>query len=306
MFSINGLAQNIQGVAPVQNPNGGFAIDGDAYANTPTSGVGDWFIDTSQYPGSGGSIFNIDGTIIDPTMTYFQQDGWKQGAVDETVFATSNTINDDPNTFDWKRGDAPQKNEIQNVAVHFTYGDSNQGANPNDLWCLFAGDRWVTSGSSYIDFEFLQKPLSMTVEGYDSKGYGYGGFVSQGTEGGRTEGDLLVTIEFTNGGTAAGVVIQRWELVNGVYEYVIYPNSNFAGEIYITNNTVTTYVPFDAYGLDYYVENQWAEGAINLTQVLNLAENPCFNLSTVFVKTRSSGESTTSQLKDFPERRSFS
>ena len=246
IWGLSGTAQILTGTAPVQNPNGGFGVDGNAYANTPVAGTGDWFADYASYPGTGGAIFNLNGTVIDPNMSFFLQDGWKNGPVDETVFATSNSINDDPNTYQWKRGDAPQKNEIQNVGIHFTYGSPALGGNSNDLWCLFAGDRWVTNGDSYIDFEFLQNPLTMYTTGQDSQGYGYGGFQSAGPDGGRTAGDLLITIEFHNGGAAATIVIQRWENVNGTFKYVVYPNTDFIGSIYATHNTVLTYVPFDA------------------------------------------------------------
>ena len=46
LLSINfSLAQLVyQGVAPVQSPTGGFAVDGDAFADTLINGEGDWFL----------------------------------------------------------------------------------------------------------------------------------------------------------------------------------------------------------------------------------------------------------------------
>jgi len=300
MFEFNTANAQLQGLAPVQTPTGGFAVDGDAFANTPApfmtygNNTGDWFRDIINYPGTGGGLFNPDGTVIDSTRTFFLQDVWS--ADDPTIFTSSNKINDDPNTYTWGMGTSPNKNEIQNVGVHFTHGSAALGGNPSDLWCLFAGDRQVTNGSSYIDFEFLQKTLTMT-------GTTSGGFSSLGTQGGRTVGDLLVTIEFVNGGGAAVVEIQKWEAVGAGFQYVPHNNSEFVGSIFITENTSVTSVPFDVYGSGIpgtYDVNQWAEGAINLTQVLNIAQNPCYVLSTVFVRTRSSGSSHTSELKDFP------
>ncbi|MBE0423912.1 MAG: hypothetical protein IBX66_08225, partial [Lutibacter sp.] len=282
-------AQNIRGTVPVLTPTGGFGIDGDAIANTPTPGIGDWFYNP-LFPGSGGSLFNLDGTVKDPTMTFFLQDAW--GGTDPTIFTASNKINDNPATYTWGSGNVPNKNEMQNVGVHFAYSDpSISGGVAGDLWCIFAADRQVTNGDAYIDFEFLQKSLTMTA----------GGFATEGTANGRTVGDLLVTVIFTNGGTDATAEIRKWQPVNGGYEYVLQPNSNYVGSIYVTVNNNPETVPFDVYGTTpgVYDPNQWAEGAINLTELLNFGENPCAHISTVFVRTKTS-QSTTAELKDFP------
>ncbi|PKB15635.1 T9SS type A sorting domain-containing protein [Flavobacterium sp. 5] len=252
---------------------------------------------------------------------------------DLTIFTLSNKINDNPNTYTWGAGTSPNKNEIQNCGAHFSYGDpAIKGGVTNmagtfisptpaggvsglatDLWCMFAGDRQVTNGSSYIDFEFLQAPLTMTgatfgpvdpFTGVAPISGGSGKFVSAAPDatGGRTVGDILITIEFTQGGGDANVVIRQWQKVGSAYEYVVIPNTTFPGFIFCTNNNVTTTVPFEAYGTNpgVYVPNQWAEGAINLTQVLTALHNPCTSISTLFIRTRSSGSSAQSELKDFP------
>ncbi|MFV8343371.1 T9SS type A sorting domain-containing protein [Flavobacterium sp. XS2P39] len=312
--------QSIKGVVPVQCPHGGSGVDGDAFADTPILGVGDLF---DNNVGSGGGVINLapPPEFLCSGPTFRLADAWGGDVQDPTIFTGSNKINGNPGDPDgpgpltggytWGAGSSPNKNEIQNCGVHFTYGDQNvigtvEGTSyavagkPTDLWCLFAGDRQVTNGSSYIDFEFLQATLSMF-------GTTSGGFVSAGTDGGRTLGDILVTIEFTQGGGDATVVIRRWEAkAGGGFEYVVRPNSLFLGGIYCTNNTAPTFVPFDVYGSGAtggtYAVNQWAEGAINLTKVFGLDQpgHECFVLSTVFIRTRSSGSSAQSELKDFP------
>ena len=284
-------AQNLPGTVPVLTPVGGFGIDGDAYANTPTPGIGDWF--NTMYAGSGGSLFNADGTVKDPSMTYFLQDDW--GGTDATIFTSSNKINDNPTTYTWGPGNVPNKNEIQNVGAHFAYGNpALPGGVADELWCIFAADRQVVNGDAYIDFEFLQKSLTMT-------GLTSGGFASEGTANGRTVGDLLVTVIFTNGGTSAEVQIRIWEPISGGYGYILHPNSEFIGDIFVTNNNAITNVPFDVYGTTpgVYVPNQWVEGAVNLTKLLNFGTNPCAQVSTLFVRTKTS-QSVTAELKDFP------
>ena len=161
-----------QGVVPVENPSGGFGVDGDAFSNTPTPNyldVGDWFNDYISYPGTGGSLLDEFGEPIDPNMTTFYRDSLS-GDPDFTIFLEKAKINEHPNTYTWGEGNVPNKNEIQNVGIHFSWGDPtvmgySDGSpvgygDPNDLWCLFAADREVTNGSSYIDFEFLQKTLT--------------------------------------------------------------------------------------------------------------------------------------------------
>jgi hypothetical protein len=309
-------AQSIQGIVPVQTPVGGSGVEGDALAHYPPAtvyeSVGDLF-DLVHPTGTHGVLDFTTGQLLYPGFTFFLQDPFEN---DPTIFTLANKINDNPNTYTWGAGNNPNKNEIQNAGCHFSYGDPALGGNVNDLWCLFAGDREVTEGSSYIDFEFLQNSLTITGAVYGpfnpSTGVapiigGSGTFVTQGPHNGRTVGDVLITIEFTQGGGDANAVINVWtEISAGVYEYVLHPNSEFLGKIFITNNNTVTHVPFDVYGSDPngtgvggdYAINQWAEGAANLTALFG--NDPCLNLSTLFIRTRSSGSSAQSELKDFP------
>ncbi|MFV8466228.1 hypothetical protein ACNQGG_11150, partial [Flavobacterium sp. LB1P62] len=331
-------AQVLRGVVPVQIPANGSGVDGDAFANykqLPSiyGTVGDLFCKT-QYPGPGGCVLDAGGVPITPLLTFFLRDPFDidpNGTGDPTVFDTSTKINEDPNVYKWKAGSSPNKNDINNCGAHFSYGNgvANAGVvevlpnGPNvsftsqtdELWCLFAGDRQVTNGDSYIDFEFLQKPMwayygtatDTPIVGPITSGSG--GFKSLGTDGGRTQGDVLVTIAFAQGGGAAQIVIQVWTPVSGGFKWVTQNNADFAKLIFITQNTEVTKVPFPVFGVvdnnneGTYAINQWAEGAINLTKVIEKLNggtaSPCFNLSTLFIRTKTS-TTDTAQLKDFP------
>ncbi|TDE41528.1 hypothetical protein E0I26_16325, partial [Flavobacterium rhamnosiphilum] len=346
--------KNIRGIIPIKTPlkgNGtaGHGIDGDAFAHK-TAGyenVGDLF-DAEHPTKTGHGLLHpfIPEVFYRPTLpgespkpqipvTIQLADGVEK--TDKTIFATDAKINMNPNDYLWKAGAPPSKNEIQNCGVHFEYGDSSiLGGDPNgpstgrflgvdtDLWCLFAGDRQFNDGSSYLDFEFLQASLTMEgaiegdpnlVTGVRPITGGSGKFASEGPHGGRTMGDLLVTIEFTIGGEFANIIINKWSFIKNdskgkpIYEYVLQDNEDplLKNAIFCTNNTELTHVPFNAFDrfdpvaqLYYYEENQWAEGAINLTKLFDLNNKPCFVLSTVFIRTRTSGSSGSSQLKDFP------
>jgi len=296
---------NRPGVAPVQIPAGGFGVDGDALANYPTPGdyseAGDWFSDP-LYPGSGGTIFDMSTpdpfdlipALLSPViMAKHYNDPY--AGTDPTRFLTSNKINDDPNTYQWGPGGTnnPAKNEINNATVAFSFGDPNLGGNVNDLWAIIAGDRATVNGSSYIDFEFLQNSLTMT-------GVTSGGFLSTGPDGGRTLGDALITLEFINGGVIAEVVINIWSLVNGTYKYVPQDINNYTGQVFSTANLVVTTAPWMPFGQSQYMVNQYAEAAINLSAIFGFSPTDCGYISTVFVRTRTSGNSSSSELTDLP------
>ncbi|SDS53054.1 T9SS type A sorting domain-containing protein [Gramella sp. MAR_2010_147] len=303
---------NIKGLVPVLQPLGGHNIDGNAYVNVNGEPGGDWLFEfgtdpVNKNPGgvfppsaSDGIAEGIpdvpfpDDFYLYPGQTTFFRDNITNN--DPTIFTSSNKINDNPNTYTWGTGSSPNKNEIQNAISHFSFADPNlPHGNEGDLWLIFAADRQVTNGSSYIDFEILQKPLTAEPGGT---------FTSLGTEGGRTLGDILITIEFTNGGGAAKVVTRRWVANGNGFIYEIF--TPVMGTIFGTENDVATIVPYSIYfqdpinpaGFYQYSINQWAEGAVNVTSFF--PEDACVNLSTLFVRTRTSGNSTQSELKDFP------
>ena len=288
------------GVAPVMIPAGGFGVDGDAFSNYPGgiyANSGDWFSSPS-YPGTGGTVFNMatpDPFDLIPELTspvimakHFP-DPYQD--VDPTRFTTSNKINDDPGTYLWGPGpsNSPGKNEINNATVVFTFGNPILGGDPDDLWAVIAGDRAVVQGSSYIDFEFLQNSLVANANGT---------FTSEGPHGGRTVGDLLVTLVFTGGGNIATVRVNRWVANGPGYIYQEQNPDTLTGMIYSMANGEETEAPWMPFGQGEYLVYQYAEGAVNLSRLFDFDEQSCGYVSTVFVRTRTSGNSSSSELKD--------
>ncbi|GAP69973.1 por secretion system C-terminal sorting domain [Bacteroidales bacterium 6E] len=327
LIGLNGHAQSIykRGAVPVMEPINGFAIDGDAFAMTcPDEGsvpnmYGDWFYNP-DYPNPLYSLLDQDGKpwprIVAANMSTFYQDVFRKDGIDDpSVFATSNKIYDHPATYLIKAGSVPPKDDVQRAAAHFTYGNPDIvgkdkltqvefPGNENDLWCIFAADRWKTNGDSYIDFEFNQATIT-----YDQA---TGTFVSAAgpvdpldpfydthpyTKG-RTPGDVLITIEFGNGGGRAEVVVDTWgQDSKGNWTWIRKQLSDFpANSIFCTNNLAPTVAPWQVYdnGME-YTRNQFAEGAINLTQILGY--NPCYSIATVWCRTKSS-DSPSATLKD--------
>ena len=295
------------GRAPVETPPIGFGIDGDANANTypatPSfSNTGDWFSNGAS--GSGMSLFDMSDITSPYTFNYYSdqsihyEDAWS--GEDPTILTGSTKVSDPYGVnFTWGPGQNPNKNEINNAVIHFTFGSNANGltGNPDDLWCVFAADRQVNNGDAYIDFEFLQSRVELVEDPANPL---QGWFESDGPDGTRTVGDILVTIQFTNGGNVPTPVIQKW-LPNGSggFGWVTQNLAQYAGQIYMTSNIVPVTPLWNPYGQTTYDLNQFAEGAINLTAVMGIGQDECGLLSTVFVRTKTSA-SPTAELKDFP------
>ena len=222
---INAQNPSLRGVVPVNNPTGGFGIDGELYANwplTPTifADSGDWIYDGGVHSGTGRGVLNISGTPIDPLVTRHSID--LTGNADLDGFTEGSKFNMSPEDWVIEAHSNPGKDDMQNVMIHFDY-DAN-----GDLWFIMAGDRMETNGTSYLDFELFQKTVAFD---------GAGGYTSEGTDGGRTLGDLVITLEYSQGGARPQIFVYRWESVGfkqGVeqFDYVEYttfpPNTVYA------------------------------------------------------------------------------
>ncbi|HLP71578.1 MAG TPA: hypothetical protein VK155_01670, partial [Bacteroidales bacterium] len=312
MASIQVNAQ-IYGVAPVQQPTGGFAVDGDGFADFTEPGIGDWF-DTTLYTGTGGTVFNMTTNnpydLNYPLISIHYNDYWGNGE-DPTAFTSSTKIHHPyDETFTWGPGQVLAKNEISNATLLFTRGDPSidpDGPAPagdlGDLWCIFAADRQVNNGDAYIDFEFLQNSL-FQIPYTDDPSSGY--FQGNGPHGTRTIGDILVTIRFENGGTNAIPIVHKWVQIgidnNGpVYGWELYEQNLWpAYSLFMSSNQSETDAPWNPFGQPTYLPNQFAEGAINLSEFIpGIGFDECNYLATIFVRTKTS-QSTTAELKDFP------
>jgi hypothetical protein len=182
-------------VAPVNPPTGGFNIDGQLKVN---SGVGDWWQGSS---GSGGYLF--------PPLTHTDAkklivEKWDSN-LDE-IFSEGSKFNNNPSTYKWTNSKATAKNDINNGLFYITTGSGN-----NDRWLILGGDRLSTTGTSYIDFEFLQKKVTKNADGT---------FSTDGLAGGRTVGDFVISMEYSGGGSKPFVHVYFWKETTKGYSYV--------------------------------------------------------------------------------------
>ena len=283
MYSLEPV-QAQQGVAPVVIPAGGCAIDGNLLSRTPTtppfsSENGD-FLPNDGAAGSGGYVFTLAGVPVDTTAAFHIIDGYD--AADSSIFTGGSKFNHDPNTWVWKPGKAPAKDDINNTLFFFS-SDSL-----GNLWFIGSGDRKKTNGNTYLDFELLQNPL---YKNSDST------FTSLGPDGGRTIGDLVISITYTNGGSNPQLFIYQWDsTAQGDFGYILV--SPAAGTTFLaTNNDSAIVVPYYAFGADIYPVSAFTEVACNLNDLIPGSDS-CLAIKTVIVKTKAS-QSINAALKDF-------
>ena len=277
------LAQPGPGIANVTIPSGGFHIDGNLQANTPTVGKGDWLAGAT---GSGGYVLNSNatGTPVNSSTTYHLYD--KQNSSSDDNFAGGLKFDDNPNGWSWVSNPVGAKVDIENALFHFARSsDGHQ-------WLIVAADRRSNSGDAYIDFEFLQNTLSVT-------GTTGGKFISAGPDSGRTVKDFAITLLLTKGGSTAGFFVNRWEKVGSKFDYVDRTSLVPAGAVYAAVNTSAAATTFDAFGGSSYAINTFAEAAVDLTALLG-SFDPCTELAikTIFIKTKESS-SPSATIVDF-------
>ncbi|MFV5686681.1 gliding motility-associated C-terminal domain-containing protein [Flavobacterium sp. GB2R13] len=268
------LAQIGPGTAPVNSPAGGFNIDGTLIANTA---VGDWTDGT----GTGGFILANSGVPLNSGTTYHLYDPYNNSS--DNIFGGGDKVSDNPNSMTWVPGTANNKTDMNNALIHLTT-DSN-----GNVWVIFAADRLSNSGNAYVDFEFLQTAITKTSSGFAT--------TAPASTGGRTAGDFLLTVYFESG--VAKFDIQRWELNGSIWEYKTYFASLLPNSVYAAGNSTIVPVPFQAFGVNNYLQNTFIESAVNLTEVLGTID-PCTSLKikTVFVKSKTS-TSSSAAIKDF-------
>jgi hypothetical protein len=243
IFSSNLFAQ-WPGNAPVNPPVDSFRIDGTLKANTA---VGDWVDGT----GSGGyvlqSVSGVWGPVISSTTT-FVRDTFDHTS--DRIF-TGSSFGDNPNSWSWTTGKPTSKCDISTAIFHVS-------SSPNSKWIIIGGDRLTTQGTSYIDFEFSQGLFTRTLTGFSSLSATGG---SLAATNGRTPGDFVLSMEYSNGGSNATVHYYVWKLSGAVYKYVeetipfIIAPLQPAGAVaaYGKTNADSTDVPYLAFGKSKYI-----------------------------------------------------
>ena len=108
-------------------------------------------------------------------------------------------------------GSVPNKDDLSNVYalahIDATAAHTPPAGDVGVSEVFFGAERVVNSGDSHIDFEFLQGTVGL-VSDKDRKG----NTLCSGTfSGDRTEGDFLLSVDFTTGGNFGGIQLYRWD-----------------------------------------------------------------------------------------------
>jgi hypothetical protein len=231
-----------------------------------------------------GNVLDALGVPLNPATTFHFIDPWNSGS--DNNFHSGLKFDDNPN--DWTRVFNPvnSKEDINNGLMHFAK-DAN-----GHTWVIVAADRRTDNGEAYIDFEFLQKSLTINPSGH---------FVSAGLDGGRTVNDFVLTLELTNGGSTAEFFVERWEAnSHGGFDYVDRTTALPAGATYAAvNSSDGTPVSFDAFGKNTYDKNTFVEAAVDLTALIGNFD-PCLELgiNTILIKTKES-QSPSATIVDY-------
>ncbi|MEO6733316.1 MAG: hypothetical protein ABIN01_18985, partial [Ferruginibacter sp.] len=250
-----------------------FNIDG--FLQKQIEGNGDWLQKVGGSP-AGSYLFDDAGNSLNPAAFHFV-DGFDGN---DKVFDGSNTANENPvdpvKFWKWKVGGATNKSNINHALLYLSKDQAG------DSWGMFSADRESGVGTCAVDFEFLQKKFVMTT---DNK------FQSDGLEGGRTLGDIIVSVQF-KGGNIGNIIFLKWVVKSGGgYEYQEFAPA--LGDAFAKVNTTDITVPYKAFGANTtYTPNTFIEGAINLTKLIQTGigstTDPCSgaNFKTLFIKTK--------------------
>jgi hypothetical protein len=226
-FAVSAGAALVSPIPSSAAPSSWLALDGNLRLTPPSGVTFDWANSGAPSPvpncqpgavnmtGSGG-LFNCGtpsagggappgapsltpAAITDPTrisstfiVDPLSSDTTACGASnDPTTFTTSVKNGDAINGMNFGPGNVPNKNDLGNV-----YAVSHATAARPEVF--FGAERLSDNGDSHIDFEFLQTIIGLTA--------GCSGSFS----GHRTEGDVLVAVDFTGGGGTAANTLYQW------------------------------------------------------------------------------------------------
>lgn len=251
-------------------------------------------------------IFAANGSVnglFGGTAASFVKDDVSSGEFnDRTAFpkAGSDKNSDAVADWNWQSASVPSKDDITNAYVYARINPAN-----GHLIIYSGVEREDPSGASHIDIEFFQQAVGLSEPpACDAPPCTF--------TGDNTDNDLLVNLDFTQGGSFAGLSIRKRQ-EGGKDNYVLL--STLDGEGCNAGTGTDPYDPdsicafanhgtidggpwdnFDNHGaiITNLPPNAFSEFGVDVTEVLGFT--PCF--STVQVKTRSS-QSFTAELKDF-------
>lgn len=223
------------------------------------------------------------------------------GAQSATIFTTGGSKDpENISSWRWKNGGGlPDKDNLQDAfAARYSLAPSTTCPAGNNASCellYFGSDRVDNSGDAVLGFWFFQNKIGLNANGTFS--------------GVHKVGDLLVLSDFSNGGDVSTINVYRWVGsggdTNGSLDFLAGGAASkcggatadaFCGIVNPTNGTPSPWPFTDKSGNDSFLNGEFYEGGINLSDpAINLAGS-CF--SSVASESRAS-TSPSATLKDF-------
>jgi len=264
-----------------------FELDGNA-VDSPPGGAQDW------------QTFSIPPAI--------SRTGIISDTLGQTTFEIGSKDTSDIGTWHHGAGSSPPKDEIQDayaVGYLYTGPDSADGSLLTNDSIIYAGlDRYSTNGTANAGFWFFQQSVSLNPNGT---------FI-----GNHVDGDLLVVVEFTGGGSVANARVYRWTGSAETGTIVLVQSlanadctaTHLAGDPCGRSNSGNAQLFWPYTGKTNQGTNVAAPGAfvefgVNVSRLARLAGGgaaPCF---ASFLATTRSSVSETATIKDFAGPRSF-
>jgi hypothetical protein len=255
-----------------------------------------------------GSIFHANGDVADIdggiAAGFIADDISPASANDDTVFTAGGTKNNQQPSEDWLWGtqSVPAKDDLSNV---YAFGTLNAAGH----LILYAGvERLAPEGASHIDIEFNSEAIALDEEpACDNEPCAF--------LGDKITGDLLVAMEFGNGGALGELRVYQWNGANYVQVSGAFvtgggcnaQNGIAADSVCSFNNgggvNGGPWVNYDRHGAEItdLEENAFTEFGVDVTAILH-GQTPC--ITSFMAHTRTSpgppqDDPITSELKDF-------
>src|SRR5438093_3176590 len=201
-LNVDGNIQFAGGGGTVDWANSGPAGAACANGGVNISGSGGLF--NCGAPGAGGNpptaptltpAAAADASIISAVFIVdpISGDNPPCGPDDPTTLGGGQKNGDAITSYTFDHSTVPAKTELSNVyAVTHTRSDNNHPE------IYFGAEKLTGNGDTHMDFEFLQSAVALTAG------------CSGSFTGNRTEGDLLVSVDFANGGAVPAASVHQW------------------------------------------------------------------------------------------------
>ena len=267
-FEIDGELLSGNGASnPAVVPDGPPPVGEDDLVGNLTNGD-DWL------QGAGGSnVVSLPSTSTSHAFLYTD-------AVDPGDTSAYGGGNKEDDTRDWvyvnSAGPNP-KTDFKHVMAHVRPSGSS-------AFVYFGAERLVNNGTLVVDFELNKKPF---------KQYSVGPLKPD-----RSAGDLLISLEYSNGGDNPIVTLYR---ITNVTDYASGQTVDFTkvsdAATAAAVNSATNFIDLDPSGFGYAVPSfDFAEASIDL-DALGI-QTSCPGFSTGHIRSRTGGDPGSSQLKD--------